>query len=266
MRGYRKDIVGIKELSASERAKLAQELFRLNQRIFDGVEQEEFERLVIKPSARWTRIQVIRNGDGDAVGYCAVHMFEIVLSGRTYAVFRGQAGILRAYRGEGSTFAFGFREAIRYKLMHPLERVYFFCTPIHPSSFHLLAKQFHEIYPSHRKQTPPVIRALMHKLADAFGERRVDADNPDILQVGWITQDSADETTFWQTNSNPDIQLFMKVNPGYRQGHGLLTLVPLTLGNLFFTVIALAKRKLFALLHLGNAGVKTKRDKSVLHK
>lgn len=261
MRAHHREIVCIEEMGVKERAKLAQELFRLNQRIFAGVEQEEFEHLVIKPSARWTRIQVTRNGDGDAVGYCAVHLFDIVLSGRAYAIFRGQAGILPAYRGEGSTFAFGFREAIRYKLMHPLERVYFFCTPIHPSSFHLLSRRFHEIYPSHRTQTPPVIRALMHKLAEAFGERRVDSNNPDILQVGWITLDSADETTFWQTNSNPDIQLFLKVNPGYRQGHGLLTLVPLTFGNLVFTVVALAKRKLFTLLHLGNERVKTTRAK-----
>lgn len=172
MRDHHSEIVCIDQLSVWARAKLAQELFRLNQRIFVGVEQEEFEHLVIKPSARWTRIQVIRNSDGDAVGYCAVHLFDIVLSGRAYAVFRGQAGILRAYRGEGSTFAFGFREAIRHKLMHPLERVYFFCTPIHPSSFHLLSRRFHEIYPSHQKQTPPAILTLMHRLADAFGERR----------------------------------------------------------------------------------------------
>jgi hypothetical protein len=254
MRAHHREIVCIEEMGPWERAKLAQELFRLNQRIFASVEQEEFEHLVIKPSARWTRIQVIRNGDGDAVGYCAVHLFDIVLSGRAYAVFRGQAGILPVYRGEGSTFAFGFREAIRYKLMHPLERVYFFCTPIHPSSFHLLSRWFHEIYPSHRKQTPPAIQALMGQLAHAFGERHVDPNDPDILQVGWVTLDSADETAFWQTNSNPDIQFFLKVNAGYRQGHGVRTLVPLTLGNLFFTVVALAKRKLFALLYLSKRG------------
>lgn len=61
MRDHHRDIVCIDQLSAWARAKLAQELFRLNQRIFAGVEQEEFEHLVIKPSARWTRIQVIRN-------------------------------------------------------------------------------------------------------------------------------------------------------------------------------------------------------------
>lgn len=241
-----KEIVCVDSLSAPERAKLAHELFQLNQDIFTGVEHEEFDRLVIRPPSRWTRIQVIRNSDGGAVGYCAVHLFEIVLSGRTYAVFRAQAGILPAYRGEGSTFAFGFRQAIRYKLMHPLERVYFFCTPIHPSSFHLLSRQFHEIYPSHRKPTPPAIQALMGNLADAFGECRVNSDDPDILQVGWITLDSTEETTFWQTNSNPDIQFFLKVNPGYRQGHGLRTLVPLTLGNLCSTVVPFAKRKLCA--------------------
>jgi hypothetical protein len=233
--GQYKEIVCVDSLSAAKRAKLAQELFHLNQRIFAGVEQEEFERVVIQPPARWTRIQIIRSSDGGAaVGYCAVHLFEMVLSAGTYAVFRAQAGILPAYRGEGSTFAFGFREAIRYKLLHPLQRVYFFCTPIHPSSFHLLSRQFHEIYPNHREPTPPVIQALMGHLANAFGECRVHSDDPDILQVGWITLDSTEETTFWQMSSDRDVQFFLKVNPGYRQGHGVCTLVPLTFGNLLY--------------------------------
>ncbi|MDH4370588.1 MAG: hypothetical protein OEV99_12165 [Nitrospira sp.] len=155
LRTHHRETVSIDELDAQERATLSQELFRLNQRIFAGVELEEFERLVINPSARWTRIQIMRNGDGKAVGYCAVHLFDIVLSDRAYAVFRAQAGILRTYRGEGATFAFGFREVIRYKLLHPLERVYFFCTPIHPSSFYMLSRHFREIYPTYRTQTPP---------------------------------------------------------------------------------------------------------------
>ena len=252
LRAHNRETVCIDELGAQERATLSQELFRLNQRIFAGVELKEFERLVINPSARWTRIHIMRNGDGEAVGYCAVHLFDIVLSDRAYAVFRAQAGILRPYRGEGSTFAFGFREAIRYKLLHPLERVYFFSTPIHPSSFHLLSRHFREIYPTYRTQTPPAIQALMGQLAAAFGERPVKATAPEILQVGWITHDSAEETAFWQTQSNPDIQFFLNVNPGYRQGHGLRTLVPLTLGNLCVTALALVKRKLVALLDVGN--------------
>ena len=129
LRTHHREIVSIDELNAQERATLSQELFRLNQRIFAGVELDEFERLVINPSARWTRIQIIRNGDGEAVGYCAVHLFDIVLSDRAYAVFRAQAGILRPYRGEGSTFAFGFREAIRYKLLHPPRTGVFFLHP-----------------------------------------------------------------------------------------------------------------------------------------
>jgi len=45
LRTHHREIVSIDELNAQERAALSQELFRLNQRIFAGVELKEFERL-----------------------------------------------------------------------------------------------------------------------------------------------------------------------------------------------------------------------------
>ncbi len=234
-------------LDDSARARLSDELFGLYERIFVGAERERFERKVTNPPARWTRIQVIRNAAGEAVGYCAVHLYDVELQDGVHTVFRGEAGILRQYRGGGATFGFGFREAIRYKLAHPFENVWFFCVLVHPSSFHVLSGRFHEIYPSHRRATPPRIRAFMRDLADAFGDRQLGPDDPDIRVGGSITRDGEDETTFWRTSRKPDVRFFLQANPGYRQGHSLPTLVPLTLGNLLLTTIGLVRRKLRAL-------------------
>lgn len=85
----------------------------------------------------------------------------------------------------------------------------------------------------------------MYELADTFGEPRVDPDDPAIRQVGWITRDSEDETAFWHASDKADVQLFLRLNPGYREGHGLVTLVPLTLGNLILTTARIAKHRLF---------------------
>ncbi len=243
-RGCRREVVDVGALDGSARTRLTDELFRLYEQIFVGAERERFEHKVTNPPARWTRIQVTRNEDGEAVGYCAVHLFDVELRDGAHTVFRGEAGILREYRGSGATFGFGFAEAIRYKLMHPFEKVWFFCVLVHPSSFHVLSGRFHEIYPSHRRETPPKIQAFMRDLADAFGDRRLKAGDPDIRQGGSITRDSEDETAFWRACGKPDVRFFLKANPGYREGHSLLTLVPLTLGNVFLTAVGLAARKL----------------------
>ena len=63
------EVVDPGALGAVERQRLGDELFRLHQRLFAGAGRERFEQLVIRPPARWTRIQVLRNSVGEAVGY-----------------------------------------------------------------------------------------------------------------------------------------------------------------------------------------------------
>jgi len=236
--GLECEVVRPESLDEVQRARLTDELFELNQCIFAGVGREQFAHKLFNPSARWTRIQVLRE-NGTPVGYCAVHLFDMHLHRHHQVVIRAEAGILRQYRGGGTTFAFGFRQAIRYKLLHPRQSVYLFCTLVHPSSFHLLACRFRECYPNHRRATPAAVQTLMYELADAFAEPRLSPDDPAIRQVGWSTRDSAEETAFWLASDTPDVQLFLRLNPGYRQGHGLVILVPLTLGNLLLTLVAL---------------------------
>lgn len=77
----------------AERSSLAEELFRLHQGIFAGVERQAFEDKVINPPARWTRIQVIRSDEDRALGYCAVHLYDMWVRARHYVVFRAEAGI-----------------------------------------------------------------------------------------------------------------------------------------------------------------------------
>jgi len=62
--------------------------------------------------------------------------------------------------------------------------------------------------------------------------------------VGWITRDRVDETAYWHASDKPDVQLFLRLNPGYRQGQGLVILVPLTLGNMLLTLTVLPWRRL----------------------
>lgn len=225
-------------LTTDDRQAFAARLNALNTRIFSGVSRADFERTVISPPAAWTRIQLLRNEAGDWVGYEALHRYHFVLRGREQIVFRAQAGILKPYRGQGLSFPFGLRQALRYKLRHPAAPLCLFATLVHPSSYHLLATHCHELYPHPLRPVPPGMKALIHALAERFNEPGPPlADDPEVRQEAWITRDDEDDTAFWQRSAHPDVRFFLRVNPGYGQGHALLTLVPVTWKNLLLSLL-----------------------------
>lgn len=233
-----RELIDPAALSAEDRQDLTARLHALNAQIFSGVGLALFERTVISPPASWTRIQLLRNAAGAWVGYEALHRYRFVLRGREQVVFRAQAGILKPYRGQGASFPFGLRQALRYKLGHPAAHLLLFATLVHPSSYHLLATHCHELYPNPFRPTPTRMRSLVRTLAESFNEPGPPlADDPEIRQEDWITRDDEDDTAFWQHSEHPDVRFFLHVNPGYGQGHALLTLVPVTWKNLLLSLL-----------------------------
>ncbi|APE30396.1 hypothetical protein BOX17_05145 [Halomonas aestuarii] len=231
----KREIIDLATLDEVARERLTEEMFALNTLLFDGVDHEQFVREVIALPARWTRIQLLRNAAGELIGYNAAHLFDRVLEGRPCSIFRVEAGILRAYRGRRSTFLFGMRQALAYRLRHPFRRLYLFCTPVHPSSYCLLAGHFHEVYPGPGRPVPPAMQTLMQEMADGFGEIPAASGDPGLRQVGWITREGEQETLRWQASEAPEVRFYLTRNPDYRQGVGLVTLVPLSWRNLLMT-------------------------------
>ena len=234
----RREIINPAGLGTEERRKLLLQLHALNTRIFSGADPSSFGNTVISPPASWTRIQVLRDEAGACVGYEALHRYHFVLLGCERIIFRAQAGILKPYRGQGASFPFAYRQALRYKLCHPWARVYLFVPVVHPSSFHLLASHCHELHPGPFRAVPLPMQVLIREMALAFHERLcADASGPAISLDDWVTIDDDDETAFWQSCTHPDVRFFLQVNPGYGQGHALLTLVPVSWKNLLFALL-----------------------------
>ena len=147
MVGGTRRVVDPARLGEAARRQLTDELYALNERIFEGVSRDRFVHHVIAPPAQRTRILLRRNARGELIGYCAAHLFALSVSGRRYLVFRAEAGMLAPYRGSGGTFLFGLRQALACRLRHPCTPLFLFCTLIHPSSYLLLARHLHTLYP-----------------------------------------------------------------------------------------------------------------------
>ena len=204
----------------------------MHSEIFDGVERESFARYVVDSKAEHTWIQVHKNEAGEIVGYFAFHIFERQLGGVPTAVFRAEAGTLREYRGGNVNARFGLSLALRYMLKNPGRKLYYLGSLVHPSSYSQFAKYCGEVWPRQEVQTPPELQFFMEELAAEFGLEKVDPARPLVRKVGWRTRETEAEREYWQHCDKPAARYFVEANPGYVEGHGLVTVVPTTAATL----------------------------------
>ncbi|MCA9545642.1 MAG: cyclic nucleotide-binding domain-containing protein, partial [Myxococcales bacterium] len=219
------------ELGRAERDAFADELFAVHESIFAGVERRAFRAYVVEPDADWTWVLVHRDGGGRLVGYFAGHAYTREVFGRTATVLRGEAGFVRAMRGGNALLRVGFVEAARTMLKSRGRPVYYLGCLVHPVSYYNLAKYMQPVWPSHGTEPTGERLAQLSALGDSFGLRPVGAD-PLVRHVGWQTRQTEAEAAFWARCPKPSVQYFVQRNPGYGEGHGLLTLTPVSAASL----------------------------------
>lgn len=217
-------------LDGAAKEQLADELYDLQRRIFLGVDKASFVAYVIDSKAEHTWIRLYRDASGQLGGYLAVHIYERKMDGRTVAIGRSETGFLREHRGANFVTGFIADRALRYRLMHPLRPFYFLGALVHPSIYAQITRYADEFWPRPDVVTPAEIRDLMNALGDSFGLQAVDPGNGFVRKVGWQTIDSGSDRAYWERSARPGVQFFQRENPGYQEGHGLLTLAPVTIG------------------------------------
>lgn len=227
-----KQVVDFIDTAPSARAACIDELYAFSSAMFENEIREGFESMLTAEGMTDAQILLFRDGGGRVQGYNMVRRFEPLVDGRACDLFRAVAAMAPEYRGGGSTLGFGLTLAVRRKFRHPTRPCYYIGTLVHPSSYYLFTKNAAEIWPCHDKETPPDIHDLIHRLAEISGIEVTDPDAPYVTYIGVPTRQDAAEAEFWQNHPRPEVQLFLKLNPGYSDGYALVALVPLTWTNL----------------------------------
>ncbi|OHX10391.1 hypothetical protein BI347_21635 [Chromobacterium sphagni] len=209
---------------------MVDDLYRVHCDIFDGVSKTDFSDYVVNSKARRTNILIHKNADGQPVGYCAIHFFEQELDGRDATVIRMEAGLMRAYRGRNRNAPFVCRQVLGYRLSHPGRRIYYLGALVHPSSYMLLERYASRIWPNAGARQGGEYGRVIGQLARLFGLQPVNPAVPGVVHVGWQTRDNERDRHSWLQSPSRAAQFYIRQNPGYLDGHGLLTLVPVTLG------------------------------------
>lgn len=216
----------VHEMGERAREALARELFGVHMQIFDGLDFAGFRRYVVERPSWRTWIWVKRSEAGRVVGYHATHVFLLDVQGRPSTVVRMEAGTLPQWRGRDLIMVNNCLRMFRLWLQAPGRRWCIFAALTHPSSYTFLSHYAPVIWPQAHLPTPPQVQRQMEELADAFGLERVDPARPMVRQVHWITRESEEDRDRWLASRRLNARFYLRANPGYVQGHGLVTLIP----------------------------------------
>ena len=120
-------------LSGDAKERLIDELYAVQCEVFDGVDRSRFAKYVVNSPADRTWLDVSRTPDGAAVAYIAVHRFDRTFDGKRTAVFRAEAGTVRAFRGKTPLGPAFIRAIVPALLRRPLQPNWYMGSLVHPS-------------------------------------------------------------------------------------------------------------------------------------
>ena len=169
--------------------------------------------------------------NGRIVGFTGIKINRTKIDGnKKMLIYFGQTVIERKYRGNALLTMTGLKVCLKYFRELIFSDVYFWYDALTYKSYLVCAKPAEECFPSHKQQTPGSIKKLINYIGythykDSFCEElgtvvktKIAVSDPSV-SIGMNEEKDA------------DIRFFMKANPNHAQGHGLITLTPMSQKN-----------------------------------
>lgn len=184
------------------------------------------------------------NEGENMVGFTGLRINKIKVDGRKkLLLYFGQAVIEKGYRGKNFLRRMSILIGIKYLKDLIITDGYCWSDTISYKSYLFYAKSMKEYYPTYKTETPIKEEKVIYKIGETFYP---DSFNPFSGTVrkekNYVTDTSAHITN--RHLSSPDIKFYATANPGHAKGHGLITIVPMSLGNLMHIMIKSITKKM----------------------
>lgn len=210
---------------------------QINRQIFEGPGLQALIEALAKGTLCKTIVQCYYDQDGRCVGYAALLCDELEQDGEPWSVFRAMTGLLPEYRGQQSVLRFYITTLAGYLLRHPRRRVFFFTPIVHVSSYRLVARHAKEMYPHPDRPVPPRIMEIIQRLGERYSCAKVEGEHALVCRRGaWVRGDAQKQARRLEAGDALD-RFFHQINPRAAEGNCIMTLAPVTLGQLLVGVL-----------------------------
>ncbi|WP_437506286.1 hypothetical protein [Sorangium sp. So ce1099] len=221
-----------REMKPEEKRLLDDELRGLRRQIFEGSQEgRSFAGHVLHAAAGHGALALERSAGGEIVGYFAMQIVELELSGAKIAIFRGESGALGEHPSD-AVLRLVLERLLRYMLGRPGRRVYCLCSLAHPSSYALLSRFVDVAHTSPAEGALAGADGLVSGLASSPELAASEHGSPFVFEAARRGSEPSASCDFLHLYENPAVRCFVSAYAGPAEGHGLLALVPLSLGGM----------------------------------
>jgi len=209
-------------------------LFEVFERTLNkGMTYREFRFFFFRHKPHFMDITFMER-EGRDVGVIVTTFYRHELGGRPVTICRGAAGIDED-QPKGSLPSWLLcRKYIRYRLLHPFEKMYITGYMASPLLYSMICKYTHLAYPKAGVPVTAAILTLWDQLIRLYGmQKRVVA--PFVVELPFrVTSRPQDQQRIAESQDR-DVLFYLKTNPDYKDQKGVLTIVPVTWYNITVT-------------------------------
>lgn len=192
--------------------------------------------------------------NGTIVGFTGLRINRTEIDGKDHLlIYFGQTIIHHAHRGNGLIPRTATKLMLKYWKDLVRGRIYVWADSLTYKAYLVFAKTLKEYYPTYRTATPEPVRHLIQFVGSEYYDTTFCPHTGTIRKPNKFVTDPSTQIDLIQ-EKDTDIRFFAVVNPQHVEGHGLITMAPMHLGN-YIGVVGKSLKKV--LLKKGRGGTTT---------
>jgi hypothetical protein len=168
------------------------------------------------------------------IGFCAAAFYETIINNKPYTIGRAATGIMEQYRGHTLPKWKLYKKYMHYWWKHPFRHFVLSAYVANPLIYAMICKYTGIAYP--RPATPSPVNILQVKDELLRSQNLHLKEKPAfVVEIHFCVSISDKEQERIFKSNDGAVQYFLKINPKFREQHGVLVIIPVNLKNITWT-------------------------------
>ena len=194
---------------------------------------KEFKAYYFSGKLDYIDATLVFHGD-KVIGFCSAAFYKSEINHKDYTIGRAATGILESYRGNALPKWNLYKKYIHYWLKHPLRKIILSAYVANPLIYAMICKYTGFAYPRPFSEPPQKIVDIKNELLKS--QRLQAKENPPfVVEIHFCVEISDKEQERIFKSKDGAVRYFLKINPKFREQHGVVVIIPVNLKNIGFS-------------------------------
>jgi hypothetical protein len=168
------------------------------------------------------------------IGFCTAAFYTTIINNKEYTIGRAATGVLEQYRGNTLPKWKLYKKYINYWFRHPFRQFILSAYVANPLIYAMICKYTGIAYPKPPATPPEKIINLKNALLHSQN-LHLKEDPAFVVEIHFdVSISDKEQERIFKSKDNA-VKYFLKINPKFRQQHGVLVIIPVNLKNILLS-------------------------------